>query len=158
CEEAVASFLRVGGEKAGKIRRAKCGASVQKRLLELLRHAAAFAAREREPVEQLRYVRLVESGSEVDHVAEMFGGEFAIAGVAVRSGGILPGAFFGEPKGHGEVRVSDERGEVVFFAGGENAAIVAELGVGKLTFCGLDAGPLDGKAVSVEAKIGEQSD
>jgi hypothetical protein len=107
-EEAVASFLRVGGEEAGEVGRVERSTRFQERLLEHLRHAAALGARECELVEKLRDVGLVESGGEVDHVAEMLGSAFAIAGVTIRGGGVLPGAFFGEPERHGEVRVRDE--------------------------------------------------
>ena len=49
---------------------------------------------------------------------------------------MLPGAFFGEPERHGEVRVRDERREIVLAAGGEDAAIVIEFGIGELAFLG----------------------
>ena len=67
-------------------------------------------------------------------------------------------SFFGEPKRDGEVRVSNERSELVLPARGQDAAVVFELGVGEAALHGLDTAPFDGEAVSVEAEVGKRGE
>ena len=54
--------------------------------------------------------------------------------------------------------IGEQRGEMMFVAGGEHAAVVIEFGVGEKVFFGLDAGPFEREAVRVEAEIGEHGD
>ena len=88
----------------------------------------------------------------------MSGDFFAVTGVEIRRGGILPAAFAREPERDAEMRISEKRSEMVFVAGGEHAAVMIEFGVGELIFFGFDAGPFDAEAVSVEAEVREHGD
>ena len=129
-EQAGLGFRWIAHEEAGKFR----GVDLLPYVVETHLHhlGDAHASRrtgEVEPVEELWNIWFVEGGGVADDIAEMTRGAFAEAGEEVGSLWILPSTLDGEPAGQGEVRVGEHRGEVMFVADGEHAAVVVELGI-----------------------------
>ena len=114
-------------------------------------------SRQTDPVQQLGNIGFIEGRCISHQIAQVPGGFLAKAGIKVRGSGILPSSLVGEPARHAEVRISQQRGQMMLLAGGQHAPVVFQLGVGKESFLGFNARPFQGKAIGVKPKIGQHA-
>jgi hypothetical protein len=103
-----------------------------------------------------RQIRLVEGASRADQVAQVTGGAFTVADEAVGRARIQPAAGADQPARRGEVVKGDHRLDAVFVTGRQHAPVMVERGQREFAFLRLDARPLDGEAIGVEAQLRQQ--
>ena len=88
----------------------------------------------------------------------MLGRALAVTGEEISGTGVLPTAPGRQPARQREMVERDHRRQAILVARGEHPPVVLELRAREEALLGLDARPLDGEAVRVEAERGEELD
>src|SRR5215469_6036129 len=103
-------------------------------------------------------VGFVDRARDADQIAEVRARALAISRKAFGGAPVFPSAAASDPSRRGEMMERDDRRDLVLVAASQNATVMVERSDGEVAGLGLDAGPLDRKAVRVEAEPREHRD